>query len=465
MSKMSMWKLSASKVRVAVTVAGILLAGEASAQDAVNLAALHGLSPVSALGNSVAGKAALADNLAKTGAIQDGTAQQPTLLPFAAQQQQALRDAFITGGNAADLADGLGSRLGAAYQTKATYTSADDGQTSHFTSVSPAIAALIAYANATTRADARSGKYFFGNATTDKTTPVSAAALAIMSEVSGTTDIFGKMYGRPAGGPRADPYGNSRPFQTEPHLMPIVGADFFGVASGNAAYLQGPTQNLTDSPSYPSGHTTYGYTEALLLALMVPERYQQMIVRGAEYGNDRIIMGAHYTMDVLGGRTLALFDLAQMLANKPGYVGVERGRGHQRIDDFRAALATARADLTKALEAGCGGSVATCAAQDQSRFAEPAKNAAFYASTQTYGLATVFTQNASGVENVAALAPEAGYLLTVAFPHLTLSQADDILTATEGPGGGFLDNGSAFGVYSRLDLYTAAERAATAVGH
>jgi hypothetical protein len=31
------------------------------------------------------------------------------------------------------------------------------------------------------------------------------------------------------------------------------------------------------------------------------------------------------------------------------------------------------------------------------------------------------------------------------------------LTATEGPGGGFLDNGSAFGVYSRLDLYRAAQ--------
>jgi hypothetical protein len=31
---------------------------------------------------------------------------------------------------------------------------------------------------------------------------------------------------------------------------------------------------------------------------------------------------------------------------------------------------------------------------------------------------------------------------------------------TEGPGGGFLDNGSAFGIYSRLDLYKAAEQAA-----
>jgi hypothetical protein len=47
---------------------------------------------------------------------------------------------------------------------------------------------------------------------------------------------------------------------------------------------------------------------------------------------------------------------------------------------------------------------------------------------------------------VGKLAPEAGYLLTTAYPYLTLEQADNILTVTEGPGGGFLDNGSAFGV-------------------
>ena len=66
--------------------------------------------------------------------------------------------------------------------------------------------------------------------------------------------------------------------------------------------------DLGNSPSYPSGHTTYGYTGGLILAMLVPERYQQMITRGAEYGNDRIIVGAHYAMDVIGGRTLALFD-------------------------------------------------------------------------------------------------------------------------------------------------------------
>ena len=95
----------------------------------------------------------------------------------------------------------------------------------------------------------------------------------------------------------------------------------------------------------------------------------------------------------------------------------------------------------------------------------PAANEAFYASTQTYNLPVVYPQNANMVEDVGKLAPEAGYLLTSAFPSLTLEQADQILTDTEGPGGGFLDDGSPFGVYSRLNLYSAAGRAAALASH
>jgi hypothetical protein len=55
-------------------------------------------------------------------------------------------------------------------------------------------------------------------------------------------------------------------------------------------------------------------------------------------------------------------------------------------------------------------------------------------------------------------------LLTTAFPSLTLQQANQILTETEGAGGGFLDDGSPFGVYSRLNLYAAAEKAVALAG-
>ena len=393
-----------------------------------------------------------------TGAIQTGALRQPTLLPFADQQQQALKDAFITGGNIADLADGLGTTLGSAYLARAHYTDRE-----HFTSISQAVADFIAYTNATTQSDSSSGKYFFANATTDGKTPVSEAAAVILKEIGGRPDIFGAAYGRPAGSLGADAYGNSRPFQTEPSTAPIIGPDYFNVPSDNMVYNQGPIMNLVDSPSFPSGHTTYGYMGSLVLAVLVPDRYQQMIARGAEYGNDRILMGAHYAMDVLGGRTLATYDLAHLLANDPAYVGRSL-RKLPVISDYQAALKAARTDVAAALQSACGNTIEVCAREDTGRFSDPAVNEAFYAVTQTYGLPVVYPKNAGTLEDVGKLAPEAGYLLTTAFPPLTLEQADQILTETEGPGGGFLDDGSAFGVYSRLNLYAAAGRAKQLAG-
>jgi hypothetical protein len=447
----------AGNTLLALGVMSALMHFHAGAQTATDITVLKGLAPVTVLAKSDEGKAALAANFVVTGGIQNGTIRQATLLPFPEQQQQALRDVFITYGNLADLADGLGTTLGAGYVARAHYT-----DQTHYTGVSQAVADVIAYATAITGAHSGSGKYFFANATTDGKTPVSPEAMAILKEIGGQTDIFGKSYGLPAGSSGADPYGNSRPFQTETAVARIVGPDYFNYPMDNWVYNRGPMMNLINSPSYPSGHTTYGYTGAVVLAVLVPERYQQMIARGAEYGNDRILIGAHYAMDVMGGRTLALYDMAHLLANDPAYVG-QRLAGAPLIKDFQAAVKTARDELTTALQAACGKRMEECAREDTGRFNSPAANEAFYASTETYDLPVVYTSNTRKPEDVGKLAPEAGYLLKLAFPSLTLEQADQILTETEGPGGGFLDNGTPFGVYSRLNLFAAAGRAATLV--
>ena len=449
-----------------IGLVALMMGSAADAQSATNMAALKGLAPVSALSNSTDGKAALGSNFTVTGGIQTGAIRQPTLLPFAEQQQQALRDAFITDGNLVELTDGLGTTLSAAYEARAHYLDRE-----RFTSISKAVSDVIAYANSTSGSDSNAGKYFFANGTTNGKKPVSDEALAIFKDMDGAPDPFGIGYGRPGGTPGADKYGNSRPFQTEPTVRPIVGLDYFNVPAGNDVYNRGPIMNLIDSPSFPSGHTTYGYMGSLLLAVLLPDRYQEMVARAAEYGNDRIIMGAHYAMDVLGGRTVATYDLAHLLANDPAYIGrplkdfarataMSEPQVPATIEDFRAAVANARTDLTKALEAACGDTIAACARQDIGRFNAPAMNEAFYASTQTYGLPVVHPETADKVEDVGALAPEAGNLLTAAFPKLSLEEANRILTETEGPGGGFLDDGSGFGVYSRLNLYAAAGRAA-----
>ena len=442
------------KMLLAIGVLCALMVFQAGAQSTTDMAVLKGLAPVTVLSNTPEGTTALAANYTVTGGIQTGAIRQSTLLPFAEQQQQALRDAFITSGDLAQLADGLGTTLGASYLARAHYI-----DQTHFTNVSQPVADVIAYANATTGSNSNAGKYFFANETTDGKAPVSSEAMAILKKIGGETDIFGESYGFPAGTSGADAFGDSRPFQTEPSLSPIVGPDYFNVPADNWVYNRGPIMNLINSPSFPSGHTTYAYTGTLILAVLVPERYQQMVARGAEYGNDRILVGAHYAMDVMGGRTLAIYDMAHLLANDPAYVGRPL-QGAPTIKDFPAAIKAARADVTTALQAACGKTIQECAREDTGRLSNPAANEAFYAGTQTYNLPVVYPRNANTLEDIGKLAPEAGYLLTAAFPSLTLEQADQILTETEGPGGGFLDDGSSFGVYSRLNLYAAAGKAA-----
>ena len=387
-----------NKTILGLTVACCLTPLSLGAQTPAHIAVLRGLAPVTVLANTPAGRTALSANYTVTGGIQTGAIRRPTLLPFAEQQQ--LRDAFITDGNLTQLADGLGTKLGAAYLARAHYTDRES-----FTSVSPAVAGLVAYTNATTGSDSNAGKYFFVNATVDGKTAVSSEAANILKHIGGSPDPFGTSYGRPAGSPGADAYGDSRPFPTEPHLLPLVGPDCFDVPADYAVYNRGPIMNLVDSPSYPSGHTTYGYMGALVLAEMVPERFPELMARAAEYGDDRIIMGAQYAMDVLAGRTLATYDLAHLLANDPAYLG-RTLRHAPTVADDQAAIRAARADVRAALEVGCGNTVAVCAHEDIGRPSNPAIVEAFHAVTQTYDLPIVHPKVAAALEDVGQRAPE-----------------------------------------------------------
>ncbi|MGB6452266.1 MAG: phosphatase PAP2 family protein [Steroidobacteraceae bacterium] len=87
-------------------------------------------------------------------------------------------------------------------------------------------------------------------------------------------------------------FGRPRPFTVEPRLHPVVA----------------PPQ----SPSYPSGHSTWAYTTALVLGDMVPERRRQLLVRAGEYAYDRNVAGVHYPSDVEAGK-LAGTALATLL--------------------------------------------------------------------------------------------------------------------------------------------------------
>ena len=81
-------------------------------------------------------------------------------------------------------------------------------------------------------------------------------------------------------------------------------------------YFNRPHPSVTDhdlSPivpqstnsSYPSGHATFAYVTAILLADMVPEKAPGIFARAAVYANNRLIGGVHYPTDLEAGRISA----------------------------------------------------------------------------------------------------------------------------------------------------------------
>jgi acid phosphatase (class A) len=67
--------------------------------------------------------------------------------------------------------------------------------------------------------------------------------------------------------------------------------------------LQSPDE-LKNSPSYPSGHTTYGTLMGTVLARMLPEKRDELYARIADYGHSRMIAGVHYRSDIDAGKVL-----------------------------------------------------------------------------------------------------------------------------------------------------------------
>ncbi|MBU1305148.1 MAG: phosphatase PAP2 family protein, partial [Alphaproteobacteria bacterium] len=55
---------------------------------------------------------------------------------------------------------------------------------------------------------------------------------------------------------------------------------------------------------FPSGHTAEAWRNGLTMAYLVPERYQEMLTRAYQLGDDRILAGMHSPLDVVGGRML-----------------------------------------------------------------------------------------------------------------------------------------------------------------
>ena len=71
-------------------------------------------------------------------------------------------------------------------------------------------------------------------------------------------------------------------------------------------------EELAGNGSYPSGHTIRGWSTALLLSEINPDAANELLARGWEYGDSRVIAGAHWQSDVDAGRHAASIAYAKL---------------------------------------------------------------------------------------------------------------------------------------------------------
>ena len=88
---------------------------------------------------------------------------------------------------------------------------------------------------------------------------------------------------------------------------------------------------LAGEGSYPSGHSMRGWLAALLLAELNPDNANAIYKRGLDYGESRVIVGAHWQSDVDASRIIASAGYT-LLHNSP---------------DFRKQMEKAQAEYKK----------------------------------------------------------------------------------------------------------------------
>jgi acid phosphatase (class A) len=107
------------------------------------------------------------------------------------------------------------------------------------------------------------------------------------------------------------------------------------------------TPDLAASADYPSGHATWGWSVALILAELAPDRATDILVRGRSFGESRVVCGVHGAAAVEAGRT-----------NASAVVAALHGDA-----DFRADLEAARAEVKAARQDGPSPDATACQAQ------------------------------------------------------------------------------------------------------
>ncbi len=105
------------------------------------------------------------------------------------------------------------------------------------------------------------------------------------------------------------------------------------------------SDELVRSPDYPSGHATWGWAVALILAEAAPERGGALLARGRAYGESRVVCGAHSASAVEAG----------------WLVGASLVSAAHASPSFRSDLEGVRMELASLRRSGRGPDPAICA--------------------------------------------------------------------------------------------------------
>ena len=203
-----------------------------------------------------------------------------------------------------------------------------------------------------------------------------------------------------------------------------------------------PAESTTPATDggFPSGHSAEAMRDALAMAYALPERYQEMLSRGLELGENRIFAGMHSPLDVIGGRILAEAVVAANLSDSANATLKQTA-----VTQAHSALYTlTNTDATTFRALAESGAAAT------DRFADYATNKANYTRRLTFGFGSIATTSGAAV-----VPKSAEVLLETRLPYLSADQRRVVLKTTAlASGFPALDDAEGWG---RLNLFAAAD--------